>query len=187
MERVHKSQLKALPGQCFFCGNGNVEFLIDTKKNQPQHGAVYVCDPCAAELAKLLAGPPLTLDPMLQAAIKDIQGGTDKLLGVMDDFTNDYLRYVAAIAGGYDTYVQQVNAANERNARLSAPSVEAGTEEPNLGSSSGTQSRVRRSTRSSDSSSVNSTGDDQGTPGNSDEDSTASHTGGSVDLEVGSI
>lgn len=45
---------EALPGSCGFCGSGQRSFYIDTGLNFEFHGAFYICNLCATELANLV-------------------------------------------------------------------------------------------------------------------------------------
>lgn len=44
----------ALPGSCYFCGNGSREFYVDTKLSVEFHGAMYICNFCCEEIARLV-------------------------------------------------------------------------------------------------------------------------------------
>jgi hypothetical protein len=44
----------ALPGSCYFCGNGSREYYVDTGLSVEFHGAMYICNICATDIAHLI-------------------------------------------------------------------------------------------------------------------------------------
>ena len=45
---------QALPGSCFFCGSASRESYVDTLKQVEFHGAMYICDLCLLDMARLV-------------------------------------------------------------------------------------------------------------------------------------
>lgn len=48
----------ALPGSCYFCSSASRGSYVDTTCDIEFHGAVYVCDICVTEMARLLGFIP---------------------------------------------------------------------------------------------------------------------------------
>lgn len=58
----------ALPGSCFFCGSGNREYYIDTLQTVEFHGAMYICNICVEEIARLVKYlPPEAYKELMQS------------------------------------------------------------------------------------------------------------------------
>jgi hypothetical protein len=86
----------ALPGSCYFCGSGNREFYIDTKLSVEFHGAMYICNICAEELARLVRFIPHDEYKEILAEKEQLEEHTYQLRVQLDGFQGAIDAFVRA-------------------------------------------------------------------------------------------
>lgn len=123
---------EALPGSCFIaaCGSASRANYIDTGMSMEFHGAVYICDQCLAEMARLL-GFSTQMDTFelrnridqLERQNYEYRRQLDGLEMVVNGFT------LSRGTGGVDSVPDVDLAPSEPDEGVSEPDEEVGTGE----------------------------------------------------------
>lgn len=130
----------ALPGSCFICNSSGREFFIDLQMQFEFHGAVYICNVCVEELARMMG--------MISSAQADRFMDTIKGMGE-GLFERDI--HIENLERALNAYTSLGNAVNLRPDFSPVPDVDSVNLPDNGSDSRGTGPNVSESNGKSDS------------------------------------